>query len=77
MTSEIDNDAGADDLVEAVDFPAFVSDLIHGVFKAIIDASIKQMEAYAGLLTSVATAVDEFAKQVRRAGEPCGPRQSG
>jgi len=76
-SSQIDNDAGADDVVGAVDFPAFVNDLIRGVFDAIVDASIKQMEAFAGLLTSAATAVDKIAAQARRSGEACGPRHSG
>jgi len=47
-------------LVSEVDFPAFVSDLIGGVFDAIVDASIKQMEAYMELVKSVAKSIDEF-----------------
>lgn len=50
------------DLVEAVDFPKFVGSLIDGVFNAIVDASIKQMEAYAELVKNVAKSVDEFMK---------------
>jgi len=37
---------GAAKLVADVDFPDFVSNLINGVFDAIVDTSIKQMEAY-------------------------------
>jgi len=74
-TSDTNNDAGADDL-EAIDFPAFVSDLIRGVFNALVDSSIKQMEAYADLLKNVAIAADKFAKQTSRAVETCKRRQS-
>jgi hypothetical protein len=47
-------------LVQAVDFPTFVADLIQGTFQAIVDATIEQMEAYTQLLESVAKSVDEF-----------------
>ncbi len=49
-------------LTAAVDFPDFVAELIDGVFNSIVDASIRQMEAYAKLLESVVKSVDEFAK---------------
>ncbi|HET6763732.1 MAG TPA: hypothetical protein VFH27_08665, partial [Longimicrobiaceae bacterium] len=48
-------------LVQTVDFPAFVSGLIHGVFQAIVDASIQQMEAYGELLAATAKSVGQFA----------------
>ena len=48
-------------LVDAVDFPAFVSELIGGVFQAVVDASIQQMRAYADLLESAAKSVEDFA----------------
>jgi hypothetical protein len=48
-------------LVQAVDFPAFVGGLIQGVFQAIVDSSIQQMEAYADLVKSLAQTVDRFA----------------
>jgi hypothetical protein len=51
---------GKGPLVDAVDFPAFVADLIKGTFDAIVDASIRQMEAYAQLLKDVSDRVDEF-----------------
>ena len=44
----------------AIDFPSFVASLIQGTFKAIVDASIQQMEAYAELLKNVAATVDRF-----------------
>jgi hypothetical protein len=47
-------------LIEAVDFPRFVSELINGVFAAIVDVSIQQMEAYADLIAAVAASVDRF-----------------
>lgn len=46
---------------ENVDFPVFVSDLIKGVFDAMVNASIEQLNAYAELLKSVSASVDEFA----------------
>jgi hypothetical protein len=49
-------------LVKTVDFPEFVGGLIHGVFQAIVDASIQQMEAYGELLAATAKSVGEFAK---------------
>jgi hypothetical protein len=55
-----DRIASFDELVHAVDFPAFVAGLIHGTFNAIVNASIEQMEAYGELVKAVAQAVDEF-----------------
>jgi hypothetical protein len=49
-------------LVQKVDFPNFVSGLIQGVFKAIVDSSIQQMQAYGELLANVAKTVDQFAQ---------------
>lgn len=46
--------------LNAVAFPTFVADLIDGTFNAIVDASIKQMEAFANLLSNVAKTVDQF-----------------
>ena len=48
-------------LVKTVDFPEFVGGLIHGVFQAIVDASIQQMEAFGELLAATAKSVGEFA----------------
>jgi hypothetical protein len=48
-------------LVQKVDFPKFVSGLIQGVFQAIVDASIQQMQAYSELLAATAKSVDQFA----------------
>jgi hypothetical protein len=48
------------ELIDAVDFPQFVSELIDGVFKSIVDASIRQMRAYADLVAAVAASLDRF-----------------
>lgn len=50
------------DVVRQVDFPKFVAGLIDGVFGAIVDSSIKQMEAYAELVANVAKSVDQYMK---------------
>jgi hypothetical protein len=44
-----------------VDFPAFVSALIHGVFQAVVAGSIQQMEAYSDLLKDAIRTIDQFA----------------
>jgi hypothetical protein len=46
--------------LNAIAFPTFVADLIKGTFNAIVDASIKQMEAFGTLLSNVAKTVDQF-----------------
>lgn len=46
--------------LSAIDFPKFVSGLIQGTFQAIVESHIQQMEAYAKLLKSVASTVDQF-----------------
>ncbi len=48
------------DTLNAIAFPTFVADLIRGTFNAIVDASIKQMEAFCTLLANVAKTVDQF-----------------
>lgn len=47
-------------LIASVDFPGFVSELIQGVFQAIVNASIQQMEAFAELVKNVSKSVDEY-----------------
>src|SRR5687768_10562324 len=46
-------------LVNEVNFPGFVSQLVHGTFDAIVDASIRQMESYADLLAAVAKTTEQ------------------
>jgi hypothetical protein len=50
-------------MVKEVDFPAFVSSLVKGVFNAVVDASIQQMKAYGELVNSVAMSITDFADQ--------------
>jgi hypothetical protein len=47
-------------LVDEVDFPTFVAGLVHGTFNAVVDASIRQMEAYADLVSAVAKDAEQF-----------------
>lgn len=47
-------------LVNAVDFPSFVGGLIEGVFNAIVQTSIQQMEAYSSMVANVAKSVDAY-----------------
>lgn len=49
-------------VVRDVNFPQFVAGLIDGVFTAVVDASIQQMEAFAELVKNVAKSVDQFMK---------------
>ena len=53
--------AGA--LIDEVSFPEFVAGLVHGTFDAVVDASIRQMEAFADLVSAVAKDVDEFTQE--------------
>jgi hypothetical protein len=48
--------------LQEVDFPAFVTALVQGVFEAIVDVSIRQMRAYGDLVASATKAVDDFAR---------------
>lgn len=64
-TPAADRAPRADDIVlDAVDFPAFVSDLIAGTFSAVVDASVEQLGAYVELLAGVAAALDGFDEQL-------------
>jgi hypothetical protein len=60
-TETIARRAGA--MVNEIDFPGFVSQLVHGTFDAIVDASIRQMESYSGLVSAVAKTVDQFTEE--------------
>ncbi|WP_428267252.1 hypothetical protein [Haliangium sp.] len=55
-------EAGArfEQLTGAVDFPAFVSGLVEGVFTSIVDSTIRQMQEYGKLLEAVVKSVNEF-----------------
>jgi hypothetical protein len=61
--------SAAAELARSVDFPTFVTDLIKGVFEAIVNISIRQMEAYAELLRNIAKPVDEFLRDNEVSGD--------
>jgi hypothetical protein len=46
--------------LQAVDFVGFVSGLITGTFRAIVDASAAQMREYANLVSSIAHTLEDF-----------------
>lgn len=46
----------------AVSFPRFVTDLVNGVFRAMLDSSSQQMQMYVNLLNSISTSVEGFEK---------------
>jgi hypothetical protein len=48
------------DIINRVDFPRFVGGLVEGTFNAIVNASIKQMEAYSNLVANIAKSADEY-----------------
>jgi len=52
--------AGA--LIDEIDFPGFVAGLINGTFDAMVNASIRQMEAFADLVGSVAKSAEDFTR---------------
>lgn len=60
-TETIARRAGA--MVNEIDFPGFVAQLVHGTFDAIVDASIRQMESYSSLVAAVAKTVDQFTEE--------------
>ncbi len=60
-TETIARRAGA--MVNEIDFPGFVAQLVHGTFDAIVDASIRQMESYSSLVTSVAKTLEQFTEE--------------
>jgi hypothetical protein len=50
----------AGEMLRQVNFPAFVAELVQGVFQAVVDASIQQLRAYAELVRSVTMSLNEF-----------------
>lgn len=60
-TETIARRAGA--MVNEIDFPNFVAQLVHGTFDAIVDASIRQMESYSSMVAAVAKTVDQFTEE--------------
>ena len=49
-------------VLAAVSFPRFVTDLINGVFKAMLDSSSQQMQMYVQLLNNVSASAEGFEK---------------
>lgn len=47
-------------VLNAVSFPRFVTDLINGVFKAMLDSSSQQMHMYVELMNNVSASLDGF-----------------
>ncbi len=47
-------------VLSAVSFPRFVTDLVNGVFRAMLDSSSQQMQMYVNLLNSVSTSLEGF-----------------
>lgn len=60
-TETIARRAGA--MVNEIDFPGFVAQLVHGTFDAIVDASIRQMESYSSMVAAVAKTLDQFTEE--------------
>lgn len=50
-------------ILRAVSFPRFVTELINGVFKAIVDSNQQQMEAFVDLIKNVSATTEGFADQ--------------
>lgn len=57
-TAELAKRAGA--LLDEIDFASFVAGLVHSTFDAVLDATIRQLEEFANLVSSVAKTVDQF-----------------
>lgn len=53
----------AGNLSDELDFPKFVASLIHGTFDAMVNSSIRQMQAYADLVAAVAKPLEQFTQE--------------
>jgi len=49
------------EILNAVSFPRFVTELINGVFKAMVDSNRQQMQSYVELLNNVAASTEGYA----------------
>ena len=49
-------------ILNAVSFPRFVTDLINGVFRAMVDSNRQQMASYVDLIKNVAASLDGYAE---------------
>jgi hypothetical protein len=50
------------DILNAVSFPRFVTELINGVFRALVDSNRQQMASYVDLIKNVSASLDGFAE---------------
>jgi hypothetical protein len=57
-TETLGRRAGA--VTDELDFPEFVSSLIHGTWDAMVDSSIRQMDAYADLVAAISKPMAQF-----------------
>jgi len=57
-TDALGRRAGA--LSDELDFPSFVSSLVHGTFDAMVDSSIRQMQSFADLVAAVSKPLEQF-----------------
>jgi hypothetical protein len=48
-------------IINAVSFPRFVTELINGVFKSMIEANVQQMQSFVELLNDVSASLEGFA----------------
>lgn len=51
--------------VDELDFPGFTTDLINGVFDALVSSSLRQMEAYSDLLRAVSQDLTTYIKETK------------
>ena len=58
----------AGEFVDSVDFPKFVRDLLEGVFRANLQVTLQQMQAYQNLLKSATQSLSKFVTQIDDAG---------
>ncbi len=57
-TQTIGRRAGS--LSDELDFPEFVASLIHGTWDAMVDSSIRQMEAFSDLVSAISKPLEQF-----------------
>jgi hypothetical protein len=60
-TETLGRRAGA--VTDELDFPEFVSSLIHGTWDAMVDSSIRQMDAYADLVAAISKPMAQFREE--------------
>ncbi len=53
----------AGEIVDAINFPAFVASLVTGTFRAIVDATAQQLREYSELVANLSRSVEDFAAE--------------